>query len=144
MISKYIGDFLKDFFTIFGFFMMIVMFYFALESTASINVSLIWQVIIVASSFTFFKYAFVNKYDLGKKAQLISFFVCSTLADILIILWMFLFSPGKTADKNIMFVYIIIILIVKGAVYAMINYDGYIQAKQLNGKLNEYKNISSE
>jgi hypothetical protein len=68
-ISKYLSYMLKDFFGAFGCLMIIIVIYLGIYSTESIKISLLWQIIIVASAYTFIKFAFVNKYELGKKAQ---------------------------------------------------------------------------
>lgn len=143
-LSEYLKYLMKDFFIACGFLMIIVVIFLGIYSTETIKASLLWQVILVASAYTFFKFAFVNKYELGKKAQLISFYICSSLADIMVILWLCLFSTNKNIDKNLFIVYIIVILVTKGLVYAMTYIDGHTQAKQLNEKLIEYKNGGSE
>jgi hypothetical protein len=141
--SKYLGCFLKDFFTAYGFLMVISAMFLVIYSTETITASLPVQIILVALSFTFFKFAFVNKYELEKKAQRISFAICFLLADMPIVLWLFFFSPGKLVDLSVLLAYIIVILIVKGAVCAMMYIDGNRQAKQVNEKLREYKNEGS-
>ena len=143
-INKYLGCFFKDLLTACGALMIIVSLFLMTHSTEIIKTSLLWQIILIASAYTFFKFAFVNKYELSKKAQLISFTICSTLADIMVVLWLCLFSPGKITDKNLIVIYIIVIFIVKGAVYTMMYLDGHKQAKQLNEKLGEYNNNSGE
>jgi apolipoprotein N-acyltransferase len=139
-ISKYLACFFKDFFTTCGCLMVITSMFLTTYSTETIEASTLFQIILVALSYTFFKFAFANKYELGKKAQMISFAICFMLADMPIILWLFLFSPGKILDINVLITYILVILIVKGAVYAMMYIDGNKQAKQVNEKLSEYKN----
>ncbi|MBP2631024.1 MAG: hypothetical protein H6Q70_1652 [Firmicutes bacterium] len=60
----------------------------------------------------------------------------------MVVLWLCLFSPN--IDSDVVILYILVILIVKGAVFAMMYIDGQRQAKQLNEKLSEYKNGTSE
>ena len=141
-ISNYLVGILKDFFTAFGFLIAITSIFWGLYAVETIESALIWQMIPLALSLTFFKYAFVNKYHLVKKAQLINFSICSLLASIMIILWLFLFSPGRIMDQNLAILYIIIIFIVMGAAHAMMYADGHKQAEQLNKKLHEYQNTS--
>ena len=143
-ISKYLGYILKDFFAAYGCLMVIVAMYLAIYSTETISTSLLFQIILAASAYTLFKFALVNKYELGKKAQMISFTVCFILADVMILVWLWFFSPGKIMDKNLLILYFLIILVVKGAVYAMMYIDSQAQAKQLNEKLREYKNGEGE
>jgi len=140
--SNYIKYILKDFFIAYGCLMIIVAIFLSIYSTQTIKSSLLWQIILMALAYTFFKFAVVNKYEFGKKAQMINLFICSTLADIMIIIWLWLFSPSKIVNGNLILAYIIIILVVKGFVYAMIHIDDNKQAKQLNEKLNEYKSGS--
>lgn len=142
-ISKYLGCFLKDFFTACGYLMAITAMFLKIYSVETINSSLLWQVILVGLSYTFFKFAFANKYELGKKAHMISFAICFMLADMPILIWLWLFSPSKIMDINVLMCYLIIILIVKGMVFAMMYIDGNKQAKQVNEKLNQYKDEES-
>ncbi|GFZ32056.1 hypothetical protein CSC2_25820 [Clostridium zeae] len=138
-INEYLKFMLKDFFKAFGFLMIVVTIYFSSNSIAVIETSLLWQVILLSSAYVFFKFAFVNKYDLDKKTQNFNLFIFSTLADVIIFVWLWLFSPNKAVDSNNILLYIIIIFAVKVVVYAMMYIDGHAQAKQLNERLNKYK-----
>ncbi|GKU26658.1 DUF3021 domain-containing protein [Clostridium folliculivorans] len=142
-INEYLKFMLKDFLKAFGFLMIIVTIYFSSNSITVIETSLLWQIILVSSAYVFFKFAFVNKYDLDKKTQNINLFVCSTLADVAILAWLWLFSPNRAVDSNTMILYAIIIFSVKVLVFSMMHIDGQSQAKQLNEKLNEYKKESA-
>ena len=137
-LSQYLKQFLKEFFTACGCLMIIASIFWEINSIDTIKTSLLWQMIIIAAAFTLFKFSFANNLDLGKKNQLILFTIFTTLADIMVVLWLCLFSPN--IDSDIVILYIIVILIVKGAVFAMMYIDGQRQAKQLNEKLSEYKN----
>lgn len=143
-ISQYLGYILKDFFTAFGGLMVMVAIYLGVYSVGTISASLLCQIILAALAVTFLKYTFANKYELKQKAQLISFSVCFVLADVMILMWLFLFSPGKLVDKNMVLIYFLVILIVKGAVYAMMYVDSKTQAEQLNRKIKEYNNKDNE
>jgi hypothetical protein len=143
-ISKYLGYILKDFLVAYGCLIIVVAIFVAIYSTETINSSLLGQIILIASAYTFFKFALVNKYALGKKAQMINFFICFVLADVMIILWLWFFNSSKIIDKSLLIIFALVILVVKGAVYAMIYIDGQIQAKQLNEKLSVYKRVGSE
>lgn len=138
ILSRFLKQFLKEFFTACGCLMIIASIFLGINFIETIKTSLLWQIIIVAAAFTLFKFSFANNLDLGKKNQLILFAILTTLADIMIVLWLCLFSPN--IDSNLVIIYIIVILIVKGAVFAMMYLDGQRQAKQLNEKLSEYKN----
>jgi len=85
-VSNYVKEILKDFLLSYGCLMVIVALFFLIYSSDTIKPTLLWQIILLALAYTFFKFAFVNKYELEKKVQMISLFVCSTLADIMIIL----------------------------------------------------------
>lgn len=139
-ISKYLECFFKEFFTVCGGLMVITAMFLTIYSKETINSSVLWQIVLVGLSFTFFKFALVNKYELNKKAQSISFAICFMLADMPIVLWLWLFSPNKIVDTTILITYIIIIIIVKASVYAMMYINGNKQAKELNEKLSKYNN----
>lgn len=143
-ISKYLACFLRDFLVACGFLMVINTIIFSIYSIKIIDSSLLWQIILGAIAYTLFKFALVNKYELEEKAQMISFYICFLLADIPVILWIWFFSPSKIVNINLIIIYIIITIVVKGAVYVMMYINGHTQAKQLNEKLNEYKNDGSE
>lgn len=142
--SEYLWCMLKDFFAASGCLMVMVAIYLGIYSIKTISVSLLCQMILVALAYIFFKYALANKYELGKKAQMISFSICFILADVMILIWLFFFSTGKIMDINLMIIYFVVILVVKGAVYAMMYIDGQTQAKQLNEKLREYNKGGNE
>lgn len=137
--ERYIGSLIKDFIMIYGFLMVIISGFLALISANVITLSIIWQIIIVTAAFTLYKFAFVNKLDLGKKAHLISFFICATLGDLLIIFWLFVFTPGRIDRPSLMISYIIILIVVKVMVYSMLYQNGKMQARQFNEKLTEIK-----
>ncbi len=141
-ISKYLTCMLKDFFMVYGCLAIIVSIFLGIYSVETMNSTVLWQLILIAAAYTLFKFAFANKYELAKKAQLINFTLCSVLASIMVVLWLFLFSPSKIMDRNLMMMYVAIIFIVKGAVYAMMYTDGHKQAKQLNEKLNQYRELA--
>ncbi|GMA97717.1 hypothetical protein [Pelosinus sp. IPA-1] len=141
-LSQYLKHFLKDTSKASGCLMIIVAIFLGLNSIETIKASLLWQIIVIASAYTLFKFAFVNNLDLGKKTQLILFIIYSTLANMMVVLWLCLISPN--IDSNLIIMYIIVILIVKGAAFAMMYIDGQEQAKQLNEKLSEYKNGINE
>lgn len=124
--------------------MTIVTVFLGINSQVIIESSLLCQIILVASAFTFFKFAFVNKYELEKTSQMLNLLVCSTLADIMIMLWLHFFSPSKVFDLNLIIAYIVVILIVKGFIYVVTYIDGQKQAKQLNEKLSMYRNDENE
>ena len=138
--SKYLRYISKDFFQACGFLMIINAIFLRIYSTNTIKTSLLWQIILGALAYTFFKCALVNEHELGKKAQMINFTICSLLADIMVILWLWFFSPSKAVDINLIIFYIIVIVIVKIGVYALMYNNGKQQAKQLNEKLSNYKN----
>ncbi|MBC8060472.1 MAG: DUF3021 domain-containing protein [Clostridiaceae bacterium] len=123
-LSKYLICFLKDFFVACVCLTFISAIFLKIYSSQTITVSILLQIILIGSSFTFFKFALANKYELGKKAKFISFVICFTLADIPIILWLWFFSPSKIVDLNLIVTYISVILITKVLVYAMMYSDG--------------------
>jgi len=136
---------LKDIFQASGCLVIIAAILLGVNSTEIINTSLLWQIIIIALAFTLYKFAFANNLDLGKRNQLIYFTICSLFADIIVVLWLWLFAqPVPAVDNELMLIYVIIIIVVKTAVYAMMYIDGQKEARQLNEKLSEYKNISRE
>lgn len=142
---KCLKYFLKNIFQASGCLLIIAAILLEANSIASINTSLLWQILMLALAYTFYKYAFANNLDLGKRDQLISFTICSTVASVIVVLWLWLFTrPVPAVDSEMMLIYLSIIIVVKGAVYAMMYFDGQKQARQLNEKLSEYKPVSRE
>lgn len=136
---KYVSLFVKDLLVACGGLMVLAAVVLALNSTEMIRGSLLVQLFLGASAFTCFRYALVNMYEVDPKVQTISFYLCFILADVLVLLWLWLFADGPLMDKGVLVPFVIVILVVKSMVYAMMHIDGKREAKQLNQKLNEYK-----
>lgn len=121
--TRYMVDFLRDFLIACVCLLIVIALLMGGSFIKSFNLSILWQVMLIASAFVFFKLAFVNKYGLEKKSQAINFLVFSIPADIMVILWMYLYSPSKVLNPTLIGIYIIVILIVKAIVYAMMLSD---------------------
>lgn len=141
-VSQFMKHFLHDLFKACGCLMILISILLAINSVEAVEVSLLWKIILLSSAYTLFKFAYVNNLEFGKKAQLTVFTICSTLADIMLILCLCLFNPN--IDNNMILMYIIVILIIKGVVFGMMYIDDQKQAKQINAKLNEYKKATSD
>ncbi|MDQ0196635.1 hypothetical protein [Paenibacillus wynnii] len=139
-VKKYLMYLLKDFIVSSGCLMIITLIILTLTSIDTIKTSLLWQIVLIASAYTFFKNSLVNTHELGKKTQMITFGTCFVLADVMVILWLWFFSTGNSMNSSLLVAYIIVILLVKGLVYAMMYSDGQKEAKQLNEKLSEFRN----
>lgn len=136
---KYVSLFVKDLLMACGGLMVVAAIVLALSSTEMIRGSLLVQLFLAASAFTCFRYALVNMYEVDPKVQTISFYLCFFLADVLVIVWLWLFADGPLMDKGVLVPFVIVILVVKSMVYAMMHIDEKREAKQLNLKLDEYK-----
>ena len=139
-INEYLGDFFKEFLAACGFLTIVSAVFFEASSKDAIITSMFWQIIIGASVYSFFKFAFTNKYNFQKKLQLMNFTIFSALADIMIILWLYLFSTNRFVNRSLIAIYIIAILGAKAFVYVMMYINDKTQAKQINEKLKDYKN----
>lgn len=137
-ISEYLKGFFKEFLIACGVLMLISMVILGFNSIETIDFSFFWQVILGAFAYTLIKFAFANKYELEEKAQKISFYICFLLYEIPIILWLWFFSPSHIVNSNLIAIYIIIAIVVKGMVSVMMHVNSHAQARQLNKKLNEY------
>jgi amino acid transporter len=138
--GKYISFFVKDLLTACGFLTVLAAVVLALSSTETINGSLFMQLFLGASAFTCFRYALVNTHEVEKRVQTISFYIFFILADVFVILWMWLFATGpRMLDHEVLIPFVIVILLIKTMVYTMMHIDGKREAKQLNQKLEEYK-----
>lgn len=130
---------MKDLLVACGFLTVLAAVVLALSSTETISGSLLVQLFLGASAFTCFRYALVNTHEVAKTAQTISFYIFYILADLFVILWLWLFADGPLMDKGVLVPFVIVILVVKAMVYTMMHIDGKREAKQLNQKLDEYK-----
>lgn len=136
---KYVSLFVKDLLMACGGLMVVAAIVLTLSSTEMIRGSLLVQLLLAASAFTCFRYALVNMYEVDPRVQTISFYFCFILADVLVIVWLWLFADGPLMDKGMLVPFVIVILVVKSMVYAMMHIDEKREAKQLNLKLDEYK-----
>jgi hypothetical protein len=137
-VSSYISRIAKDFLIACGCLSILSALVLTLSSAETMNPSLLWQIILAASAFTSFKYALIDTPELGKRAQRFSFYICFVLADVFVIAWLWFFSSSQVMDRGILVAFILVILVVKGMVYAMMHIDGLKEAKRLNEKLSEY------
>lgn len=137
--SKYLSFFVRDLLTACGFLSVLAAVVLALNATDTINSSLFLQLFLGASAFTCFRYALVNTYEVEKRAQTISFYIFFILADVFVILWLWLFATGpRMLDSGVLVPFVIVVLVIKTMVYTMMHIDGKREAKQMNQKLNEY------
>lgn len=137
--GKYLSFFVKDLLVACGFLTVLAAIVLALNSTETVHGSLFVQLFLGASAFTCFRYALVNTHEVEKRVQTISFYIFFILADVFVILWLWLFADGPLMDKGVLVPFVIVILVVKTMVYTMMHIDGKREAKQLNQKLDEYQ-----
>lgn len=139
---KFIGYFkssLKDFFISSGFLMILITTISAIYSKKTIETSQLFQIMLFSLAYVFFKLAFINKNEINKKVRLITFNVFLTLSELMILLWLLFFSPGKVMNINLLLAYIFALVIVKFLVYTMMSINGEREAKLINKKLIQYK-----
>jgi Ca2+/Na+ antiporter len=135
----YLKNSLKDFFIYSGFLMILITTISAIYSKETIETSQLFQIMLFSLAYVFFKLAFINKNDINKKVRLITFNVFLTLSELMILLWLLFFSPGKVMNINLLLAYIFALVIVKFLVYTMMSINGEKEAKLINEKLIKYK-----
>ncbi|OVE65816.1 DUF3021 domain-containing protein [Clostridium diolis] len=135
----YLKNSLKDFFISSGFLMILITTISAIYSKETIETSQLFQIMLFSLAYVFFKLAFINKNDINKKVRLITFNVFLTLSELMILLWLLFFSPGKVMNINLLLAYIFALVIVKFLVYTMMSINGEREAKLINEKLIQYK-----
>lgn len=135
----YLKNSLKDFFISSGFLMILITMISAIYSKETIETSQLFQIMLFSLAYVFFKLAFINKNDINKKVRLITFNVFLTLSELMILLWLLFFSPGKVMNINLLLAYIFALVIVKFLVYTMMSINGEREAKLINKKLIQYK-----
>jgi hypothetical protein len=135
----YLKNSLKDFFISSGFLMILITTISAIYSKETIETSQLFQIMLFSLAYVFFKLAFINKNDINKKVRLITFNVFLTLSELMILLWLLFFSPGKVMNINLLLAYIFALVIVKFLVYTMMSINGEKEAKLINEKLIKYK-----
>lgn len=135
----YLKNSLKDFFISSGFLMILITTISAIYSKETIETSQLFQIMLFSLAYVFFKLAFINKNDINKKVRLITFNVFLTLSELMILLWLLFFSPGKVMNINLLLAYIFALVIVKFLVYTMMSINAEKEAKLINEKLIKYK-----
>jgi Ca2+/Na+ antiporter len=135
----YLKNSLKDFFISSGFLMILITTISAIYSKETIETSQLFQIMLFSLAYVFFKLAFINKNDINKKVRLITFNVFLNLSELMILLWLLFFSPGKVMNINLLLAYIFALVIVKFLVYTMMSINGEKEAKLINEKLIKYK-----
>ncbi|NYD11483.1 Ca2+/Na+ antiporter [Clostridium beijerinckii] len=128
----YLKNSLKDFFISSGFLMILITTISAIYSKETIETSQLFQIMLFSLAYVFFKLAFINKNDINKKVRLITFNVFLTLSELMILLWLLFFSPGKVMNINLLLAYIFALVIVKFLVYTMMSINGEREAKLIN------------
>ncbi|NOW04251.1 DUF3021 domain-containing protein [Clostridium beijerinckii] len=137
---NYFKDSLKDFFISSGFLMILITIISEIYSNEIIRTSELFQIMLFSLAYAFFKLAFMNKDSMSKKVQLITFNVYLTLSELMILLWLLFFSPGKAMNTGLLLAYLFILVVVKISVYTMMRINGEKEAKLINEKLVKYKN----
>ncbi|MBE6086451.1 MAG: DUF3021 family protein [Clostridium beijerinckii] len=135
----YLKNSLKDFFISSGFLTILITTISAIYSKKTIETSQLFQIMLFSLAYVFFKLAFINKNDINKKVRLITFNVFLTLSELMILLWLLFFSPGKVMNINLLLAYIFALVIVKFLVYTIMSINGEKEAKLINKKLIQYK-----
>lgn len=138
-IRSFTTALLKDFLIATGFLTLVTSVFVALSALTTVPPVYLCRILLLAGAFTLYRHAFVPKFELPETAQALSFFLCSLGADILIVVLLFFFSPGRLYDMTLFFLYLAVMLLIKGAVYAMMRQNGRQQAAELNDRLNAFK-----
>lgn len=140
-INTYLGYMAKDFLQVCGAVTLLFAAALSVFSWDWANDSLLIQVLLISAGITCFKYALANKYEqqLPKLVQRISFMVTFVMADLFIVLWLWLYSPGKLMDQTLMLGLIIVVVLGKGLVYYLMYQEDRRQAKAFNVKLDAFK-----
>ncbi len=136
--------FLKDFFAAYGCLMAVVSICLGISLIEAISVLVSSLIGIAALAYTVLKFIFENKHGVESKAQAIGFIGFLIFADIITVLGMCFFSPGRPVDKSLIISYGLIIFGINGLVYGMMHIDGRQQAKRINEKLSQYNGTKIE
>lgn len=140
-IIKYIKSILKNYFQATGCLMTFYLIFSWMYRVESIEISILGQILFIALAYAFLKLAFVSEDELGKRGQLIYFNVNLSIAEVILLSWLLFFSPGKIMDINLLILYIVVIAAAKILVYKMMRINGEKNAKLINQKLIENRNI---
>ncbi len=137
-LSIYLKHIQKDFFTACGYLTVIALIFLALYSQTTFDTTLMWQIVLVALTYTFFKFAFVNQYGLDDQAQMMSYFICALLGDITLSILLTFFTPGGGHTWGAFMGLVLVFVVMKLMVYPMMYKNAKEQAKILNEKLLHY------
>lgn len=140
-ISKYLKNILRNFFISSGCLITITTIISWMYGLERIEISQVGQILFMSLAYAFLKLAFVSEDELGKRGQLIYFNVNLSIAEVILLSWLLFFSPGKIMDINLLILYIVVIGAAKILVYKMMRINGEKNAKLINLKLIENRNI---
>lgn len=138
-IKAYVLHMQKDFFTACGYLTGAATVFLTLNPPAILTMTLLWQILLTALTFTFYKFAFVNQYELDDRAQMFSYFICSLLADISIAVLLNYFTPGGEHNLSGFMTLILAFIVIKAMVYPLMYLNAKEQAREFNKKLILYK-----
>jgi len=134
-MKAYLSSVIKDFLIVCGVLTLLLAGWLALNRQAEIGRDTLWPVILVAVILVSLKYAFFNVIEASEKAQLISYFVFSTIAGIALFVTLFLFTPGGHEIQATILPIVFTLLGAKAVNYSMMYWNGKTEAKAINEKL---------
>lgn len=136
---------LRDFFTICScIFIGASVFILAFLKETSVDVSLLWQIIVVSLATSFLSIVYCSERELSKRAYLIRSAVHYVLVNLVLFLSVYFFDWFKLGKASTIITFVVLVLIVYILVHISIYFMDNIKAKNLNKMLDEYKKRRGE
>ncbi len=141
----YLKRILRDFFTICSCVLIgATVFILAFLKEASIDASLLWQIIVVSLATSFLSLIFYSRRELSKRVYFIRIAVHYVLVNLVLFLSVYFFDWFKLGKTSTIIVFVLLVLLVYILVHISIYFIDNIKAKNLNKMLDEYKKRRGE
>lgn len=141
----YLKRILRDFFTICSCILIgASVFIPAFLKEASINASLLWQIIVVSLTTSILSIVYCSRRELSKRVYLIRSAVHYVLVNLVLFLSVYFFDWFKLGKTSTIIAFVVLVLLVYILVHISIYFIDNIKAKNLNKMLDEYKKRRGE
>lgn len=137
--KRYITYLTRDFAVLYGAVMAGTALFMKLNSVETLQLIYLQQAFLISLALTLFKFGFVNSYDIPERAQKFCWFICTTAADLTLLIFLMFFRPWEVHTLPQFLGFAVIILLVKAMVFYMLLVNGREEARQLNEMLDVYK-----
>ena len=134
-LKRYFKLVVQDFLTVCGTLTVFVAVWLLLDANAEMSRTVIWRIVLLAITLMAFKHAFFKVGDLEEKAQMVSYFIFSSIAAITLMFFLSYFTPGGSFSKAATVPILLTVVGAKLLNSSMMYWDAKSEAKAINDKL---------